>query len=429
MDRRTFLTAAGAVGTTMLSSVPGWAQASAPRIGGFCDPRFAAVRAEFERNFRERGELGAAVTIHHQGRAVVDLWAGTADQASGRPWAENTMVTVFSATKGLAATCMHMLVDRGRLDIDAPVARYWPEFAANGKQDITVAMVLSHQAGLPYWVEPLPEGALYDTKLITDRLAAQAPIWEPGTTHGYHAITIGTMEAELVRRITGRTIGAFLRDQIARPLGADVWIGLPQAEEARVATVYLAAPDPKSPLARKLAAEPNWGGAKVFTNNGNDSTPANINSARRHAAEIPAAGGIVSARGLARVYAPLSLDGALGRVRLVGKARLPGMRNTRSASSRDQILQVPTTFTLGYSKSWGDRGAGERVTIGEHAFGTPGFGGSIGFADGDAEMAFGYVMNKHGVGTGLNERGQSLIDAAYRAVGFATSAPGFWVRG
>jgi CubicO group peptidase (beta-lactamase class C family) len=400
----------------------------ATSIRGFCDDSFREVREEFNANFRTRGEFGASVAIYLDGKPVVDLWGGVADTATGRPWEEHTMAVVFSATKGMAATCMHMLAERGLLDFNAPVATYWPEFAANGKEDITVAMALSHQAGVPLYQADLPAGAFQDFDLLASRLAAEAPVWEPGTAHGYHAITIGVIEGELARRITGRTIGAFLRDEVARPLGADIWIGLPESEEPRVATLYLGERDPRSPLQQKLANDPNWVGRKLASGSGDDLNYANARI--RRAVEIPAAGGVASARGLARMYAPLSRDGAVDDVRLLQPSSLPAMREIRSASDCDVILRIPTTFTLGFSKSWGERrlGAGQHVILGKAAFGTPGLGGSIGFADTDARMSFGYVMNRHGSGVGLNERGQALIDAAYRSLGFTQSAPGPWVR-
>lgn len=398
-------------------------------IQGFCAPAFQAVRAAFERNFAEHGERGAAVAIRHRGEVVVDLWGGSADRA-GRPWDEDTLAVVFSSTKGLAAICLHILADRGLIDFEAPVARYWPEFAANGKAAITVAMALSHQAGLPVWQAPLPDGALYDWDLAARRLAEEAPLWEPGTAHGYHGLTIGWLEGELVRRITGQTIGAFFRQEVAQPLGADAWIGLPEAEHHRVSELQLPEPDMSSSFFRKIAEEPDWYGAKLVTNDGGDIAADAVNGPRRRAMEHPSAGGITNARALAHVYAPLSLDGALDGVRLVGAERLPGMRTVRSASSCDLILRLPTTFTLGFSKTWGARGLGpgNHVILGEHAFGTPGFGGSLGFADGDAGLSFGYVMNRMGGGVGLNERGQGLVDAAYQAVGYRSSDPGFWVR-
>lgn len=397
-------------------------------IQGTCAPEFAEVGAAFARNFAEHGEVGAAVSIHIDGKPVVDLWGGIADTQTGRPWDANTMAVVFSSTKGVAAICMHMLADRGLLDFDAPVAAYWPEFAANGKEAITVAMALSHQAGVPVWQADLPPAALHDFDLVVERLAAEKPVWEPGTAHGYHAVTIGVIEGELVRRITGRTIGAFLRDEVAGPLGADFWIGLPESEEQRVATLYLADRDLQSPLGQKLMSDPDWYGWRFANNVGGDRE--NVNQRARHAAEIPAAGGIGTARSLARLYAPLSRDGAVDDVRLFRPQALHAMRTVRSASDCDLILRIPTTFTLGLSKSWGDRrlGPGQHVILGENAFGTPGMGGSMGFADSDARMSFGYVMNRHGAGVGLNERGQGLIDAAYRALGFTSSEPGFWVR-
>lgn len=176
------------------------------QIHGHCAPAFQRVRDAFERNFTDHGERGAAVAVRHRGEVVVDLWGGHADR-SGRAWDENTLAVVFSTTKGLAATCLHVLADRGLIDFDAPVARYWPEFAANGKAGITVAMALSHQAGLPVWQAPLPQDALLNWDLAARRLADEPPLWEPGTAHGYHGLTIGWLEGELVRRVTGRTIG------------------------------------------------------------------------------------------------------------------------------------------------------------------------------------------------------------------------------
>lgn len=399
-------------------------------IQGFCDDAFREVREEFARNFRERGEVGAAVSVWRHGACVVDLWAGLADAETGRAWEEDTVAVVFSATKGLAAMCLHILADRGQLDFDAPVARYWPEFAANGKAAITVAMVLSHQAGLPVWQAPLADGALYDWDLAAGRLAEERPVWEPGTCHGYHGLTIGWLEGELVRRIAGKSLGAFFRDEVAGPLAVDAWIGLPESEHHRVAELQLAAPDLNSAFFRKIAEEPDWFGCKLVLNDGGDIRPDTVNASRRRSMEHPSAGGIANARALARAYAPFSLDGSLDGVRVVSPAMLPGMRTVRSASDCDAVLRLPTTFTLGFSKTWGARalGEGSHVILGEHAFGTPGMGGSIGFADGEARMSFGYVMNRLGGGVGLNDRGQSLVDAAYRAAGFRTSQPGFWVR-
>lgn len=399
-------------------------------IQGYCTPRFEAVRAEFTRNFEDRGEIGASVAIYAGGKLEVNLWGGVADTASARPWEADTLVAVFSSTKGLSATCMHMLADRGLIAFDAPVATYWPEFAANGKADITVGMVLAHQAGMPVFRTPLPEAGLTDWSLVISRLEQEAPVWMPGTQSGYHAVTIGYLLGEILRRVTGKTIGRFLREEVAGPLGADVWIGLPTELHDKVATSYFDAPNPDSALFRRMLEEPDSLAGLLGTNSGGDHTPESVNSAARRSAENPSAGGIATAKGLARIYAPLALDGSVDGVRLVSTAMLPYMRYVRSAAAIDAILEVPTTFTYGFSKSWGDRklGEGEHVIIGERAFGTAGAGGSIGFADPQAQMSFGYAMNRLGPGIALNSRCQSLIDAAYGALDFSSSDPGFWVR-
>lgn len=399
-------------------------------VQGYCSDRFQSVRVEFEKNFAERGEVGAALTLFHEGKLAVDLWGGTVAADSQQAWSRDTLVEVFSSTKGMTATCMHVLIDRGLVDVDAPVARYWPEFAANGKADVTVAMVLAHQAGLPFWEEEIPKDGLLDWNLATSRLAQQAPLWEPGTRHGYHGMTHGFLVGEIMRRVTGKSVGRFLRDEVAQPLGADVWIGLPESEEPRVVPVILAPFDANSAMFAKVLNEPDWIGARMLTNCGELFGPERINSRQFRAAESPATGGVCSAHGLARMYAPLAGDGSIDGVRIVSPRALPGMRRIRSASSCDIQLQIATTFTLGFSNSWGSRqrGEGNYVVLGERAFGTPGMGGSMGFADGEAQLAFGYVMNRLGVGVGLNERSQSLIDATYRAVGYSSSDTGQWVR-
>jgi CubicO group peptidase (beta-lactamase class C family) len=399
-------------------------------ISGKCDEKFAPVRGHFQENFRSRGEIGASLAIFVEGQLVVDLWGGSMAPASERAWTRDTLVEVFSATKGLSATCLHVLIDRGLLDIEAPVARYWPEFAANGKAGITVAMALSHQAGLPFWQTPVPKNGLLDWEFATSALAQEAPVWEPGTCHGYHGMTSGFIWGELVRRITGKTIGTFLREEIAGPLGCDVWIGLPEGEEHRVSNVILADFDPNSKMFAKAIAEPEWQGGRMLDNCGELFSPEMINSRAFRAAEGPATGGVVSGLGLARLYAPLSLDGSIDGVRVLNASALPGMRTSRSASSLDLMLRLPTVFTLAFSKTWGRRqdGEGNYMILGEQAFGTPGMGGSIGFADGQARMSFGYTMNQLGPGVAMNQRGQGLIDAAYKALGFQSDKPGFWVR-
>ncbi|MFC4257711.1 serine hydrolase domain-containing protein [Marinobacter lacisalsi] len=399
-------------------------------IKGYCHADFDQVREEFQRNFEEHGEIGASVAIQIDGETVVDLWAGTADQNSGRLWQVDTSAVIFSCGKGISSLCLHMLADRGQLDFEAPVAKYWPEFAANGKEKVTVAMVMAHQAGLPVWDEPLPDGAMLEWDLVTQRLAEQTPMWEPGTTHGYHALSHGYLVGEILRRIDGRTIGRFLAEEIAGPLKANAWIGLPEEEEGNVATAYFDEPSPTSPMFQKIMNEPDWFGCKLINNTGGDIDPAMINSRARHAVEIPAAGAIATARGLARIYSVLARDGSVDDIRLLKPTSIAPMATVRSASDVDLVLRVPTAFTLGYSKQMGHRGLGEgeHVIIGEHAFGHAGMGGSMGFADPQDRMSFAYVMNRHGSGVGLNNRGQNLVDAAYRSLGYSEAATGAWAK-
>ena len=401
-------------------------------IHGHHDPRFAEVREQFERNFAERGEIGASVSIVHEGRTVVDLWGGVANPDTGTAWEQDTLVLVFSTTKGMTAIAAHLLADRGLLDLDAPVARYWPEFGQAGKETIPVRMLLNHQAGMAAWREPLAEGELYDWERTTSLLAAQEPWWGPGTRVGYHAITFGHLVGEVVRRVSGRSVGTFLRDEVAEPLGAEVHIGLAEELEPKVArtVLYDYSGEPESEFAALVLADPEGLPAKLQLNTGGWlGNQDAVDTRASHAAEIPAANGIANARGLARMYAPLAHGGSFEGTTLVGPDAIPGMRYLQSRMERDTTAFVATAFTLGFLKSWDNRVLGEGMStiIGESAFGHAGLGGSIGFADPQVRMSFGYAMNKHGHGTGINARGQSMVDAAYRAVGARTDAPGYWV--
>jgi CubicO group peptidase (beta-lactamase class C family) len=400
-------------------------------VAGSCDPRFAAVREEFERSFRERGEVGASVCVVADGRTVVDLWGGLADRYSGRPWQRDTLVLVWSCTKGAAALCTHLLLARGLLELDAPVARYWPEFAQAGKEAVTVRMVLNHQAGLPVFRTPLRPGGLYDWQYMTDVLAAEEPFWEPGTRQGYHAITFGFLLGELVRRVTGKPFDAFFREEITGPINLDFHIGLPAQDEDRVApTIRADPPPPGEPLSRFVAmsnTDPQSMQALLNNNTGRRSLPRDHDSREGHAAVLPSHGGIASARGLAGLYAPLAAGGG----GLVGPDTLAQITAVSSAIGVDALLFISLRIALGFWKSSDNRGgppdARDGMILSEAAFGHPGMGGSLGFADPVARVAFGYTMNKQGRGVGLNERGQSLVDALYRCLGYRTNRPGRWV--
>jgi len=386
-------------------------------VEGTCDPRFTPVREAFRENFASRGELGAAVTVTTEGKSVVDLWGGLADKVTRRPWARDTAVVVFSCTKGATALCAHLLVARGKLDLDAPVARYWPEFAAAGKETIPVRMLLNHQSGLAAIDQPLPIDALYDWDTMTTAVAAQAPHWEPGTAHGYHAMTFGWLVGELVRRISGRSLGTFFHEEVAGPLGLDFWIGLPEALEARVAPIRMAPLTGETTPIMRAMAERGSLISRAFMNPPGLMTARQVNARALHAAEVPAANGIATARALAGMYTPLACGASFSGVEMLDRDTLQAMARLESEGD-DRILLIPTRFASGFMKSIDNR-PGDSAILGPNpdAFGHAGAGGSIGMADPVARVAIGYVMNQMGAGVLLNARGQALIDAVYASLG------------
>jgi CubicO group peptidase (beta-lactamase class C family) len=401
---------------------------TATSVSGKCDPAFEAVRAEFVRNFAEREEVGGAVCVTVDGETVVDLWGGAADPATDRPWEADTRVVVYSCTKGATALCAHILADRGLLDLDAPVAQYWPEFATNGKEDATVTMMLDHSVGVPALSGQLEPGAMYDWDHMCDLLARQEPWWTPGTRNGYHMITFGWTVGELVRRVSGRSLGAFFREEVAQPLGLEFDIGLPEELEAAVAPIIVWVPEPgyDSSFTRAIRAEPAGVSASAMKNMMRART--NPNSRDYRAAELGGGGGVATARGLAGMYAPLAAGGGS----LVGADTLARMAEVSMATHDDAVLRIPTRFALGFMKSMDNRRtvptSGCSVVLSPPAFGHVGAGGSIGFADPEAGMSFGYVMNRQGAGILLNDRGQSLVDATYRALGYRSDDAGVWLR-
>lgn len=410
-------------------------------IRGFCEPQFERVATEFERNFQERGEVGASVCVTLAGKKVVDLWGGMARPATNDPWTEDTLSIVWSSTKGATALCAHILASRGLLDLDAPVAHYWPEFAQAGKETIPVRMLLNHQSGLAAVREPLPAEAFFNWDVMVTALAKQEPFWKPGSMHGYHALTFGWLVGEVVRRVSGKSLGTFFREEVAQPLGIDFWIGLPETLENRVAPIIAADPlDPSKPISTFYAAlaDPTSLQGLVVFNSGGYMLPGpdgefGYNLKAAHSAEIGAAGGVTNARGLAGMYAPLANGGSLNGVNLVNRESLARMGAVSSASALDATLLAPTRFALGYAKTSDNRHEpscteDDSVILSEEAFGHPGSGGSIGFADPEAKMSFGYTMSKMGQGLGLNNRGQSLVDATYLSLGYTPNATGSWLK-
>ncbi len=412
-------------------------------IAGFCDPRFERVAGEFVRNFQERGEVGASVCVQVEGETFVDLWGGSADPASNKPWVEDTITDVWSATKGATALCAHMLASRGLLDLEAPVTRYWPEFGQAGKEAITVAMLLNHQSGVAAISEPLPAGALFNWELMVRALQRQEPFWKPGTMHGYHGFTGGYLVGEVIRRVSGKSQGTFFRDEVAEPLGLDFWIGLPEVLENRVAPIIPAdPPDPSGPLNPMMAAilsDPTSIQALVLFNTGGYVLPGpdgvfGFNTRAAHVAESGSVGGMTNARGLAGMYAPLANGGSLKGVSLVSRDSLARMTAVSSASSLDAVMLAPTRWSLGFVKSIDNRRVSsctenDSIILSEEAFGHPGFGGSaLGFADPVARMSFGYATNRIGPGLALTKRGQSLVDATYLSLGYTSNASGGWIK-
>lgn len=403
-------------------------------VSGKCAPKFERVREEFERNFKEREEVGASVCVTLDGETVVDLWGGTADVDTGEPWKEDTVSIVFSATKGATALCAHILASRGLLDIDAPVVKYWPEFGKAGKENITVKMLLNHQAGLPHVRRPLPQGAYYDWDIMVHALEEQEPFWEPGTRHGYEFIVFGWLVGEVVRRVSGKSLGRFFQDEVAKPLGLDFWIGLPEEIEPQVSKIIMFDPQQMMdiPFMKTAMADPSSIQGLALFNDGGTLTVNGVDSRAIHAAEIGGAGGITNARGLAGMYAPLACGGSLKGIDLVDHDTLARMSAVSSATGQDMTLLIPIRFSLGFIKSHDNSrqppGMQDSMILSEDAFGHPGAGGSIGFADPRDRMSFGYMMNKMGSALGLNPRGQSLVDAVYISLGFRSNASGSWLR-
>ena len=392
-------------------------------ISGSYAPAYAAVYEAFVENFQSKEEVGASVSVIVDGECVVDLWGGTGNAKEGTPWQEDSMVTVFSSTKGATALAAHMLIDAGELDLEEKVAHYWPEFAKNGKEDATVRMMLDHSVGVPCLRDPVEDGGAHDWDYMIKRLEAEEAFWKPGTRNGYHMINFGWTVGELVRRVSGQSLGSFFRQAVAEPSNADFWIGLPETLEDRVVPVIPFRPqkgDPVGEFSQAIISDRNSLQALALLNQGG----FNPNSRTSHAAEIGGAGGIGNGRGMARMYSPFASGD------IVSRDSVARMSQVAVATNEDATLLIPTRFGLGFMKSMDNRNRHaidrDSVLLGPSAFGHVGAGGSIGFADPDAKMSFGYAMNKMGPGILLNERGQGLVDAAYRALGYESNASGVW---
>jgi len=357
------------------------------KVHGHCDEHFAAVKEAFRKNFESDLEVGASFAATIDGKFVVDIWGGYADANRTRPWERDTIVPVFSTTKIMTAICALILIDRGQLDPDAPVARYWPEFAQAGKEKMPVRYLLSHQSGLAGFDESIPLEALYDWDRVVNLLAAQKPWWEPGKRCGYHATTFGYLVGEIVRRITKKTLGTFFREEVAIPLKADFYIGLPEKYDVRVAkTIPPPIVKPGEPGYFELDPNSLTGKAMALTavNNG-DYT----NYREWRAAEIPSANGHGNAHSMAKVGAAMACGGELDGVRLMG---LPTIEKAieEQCYGTDLVLGAPIRYGLGF----GLNSKEIPVSSNPRSFYGSGFGGSKLIIDLDARLSWAYAPNK-----------------------------------
>ena len=372
-------------------------------VSGTTGNGFDAVRAAFAGNLASGADIGASYAATRRGETVVDLWGGWADEARTRPWEKDTLVNVYSTTKTMTALTALLLADRGDLDFEAPVAKNWPEFAQAGKADVKVSHLMSHSSGLSGWKEPITREDLYDWEKATSLLAAQAPYWEPGSASGYHAMTQGYLVGEVVRRITGRTLGTVFREEIAEPLGGDFHIGLPASEDHRVADLI---PPPaggaigdgeQSPLVANMSHNPGV-------------DPLDTRTRAWRAAEIPAAGGQGNARSVAEIHTLLANGGVAKGKRIMSEA---GCRKALEPQieGTDLILGIPVRFGLGFGLPGG------MVPLpNPNSMFWGGYGGSLVIIDFDAQTTFGYAMNKMAGTTTGDLRAMSLIMATWQGL-------------
>jgi CubicO group peptidase (beta-lactamase class C family) len=374
-------------------------------IHGSFDPRFEKMAQILSANIDSGADVGASAAVMLEGELVVDIWGGWVDEAHSAPWGRDTITNVWSSTKTQMALCALMLVDRGLLDVDAPVATYWPEFAANGKEGVLVRHLLSHTSGVSGWDQPITVEDIYDWEKSTAKLAAQAPWWEPGTASGYHALNQGHLVGEVIRRITGRKLGEFFRDEVAEPLGIDFHIGLPESEFGRISNVI---PPPPLPIDMSLL-DPNMVVVKTFTGPAPGAEASWTKEWRQ--ADIGAANGHGNARSLAIAQSAISNGGVVHGTKLLSPDTIEQIFRVQ-AEGIDQVLMVPSKFGIGYGLPnetfafLGDR----KICV------WGGWGGSLVINDLDNRMTITYVMNRMEGGLVGDFRGSALVEAAFAAV-------------
>ena len=376
-------------------------------IHGSCDPRFEKMREVLSANIDSGDDVGASVAVVHQGEMVVDMWGGWIDEKRSAPWSSDTIVNVWSSTKTQMALCALMLADRGELDLDAPVAKYWPEFAANGKSGVLVRHLLSHTSGVSGWDQPIEVSDLYDWTKSTSKLAAQAPWWEPGTSSGYHALNQGHLVGEVIRRITGLKLGEFFRREVAEPLDLDFHIGLPESEFGRVSNVI---PPPPLPV-DMTQLDPNSVVVKTFSGPAPGAEAAWTKEWRQ--ADIGAANGHGNARSLAWAQSAISNGGVVRGHRLLGQKTIDQIFRVQS-DGMDQVLMAPVKFGIGYGLP---NPTVAHLPMDRRACFWGGWGGSAIVNDLDLGLTVTYVMNRMAEGLLGDNRGTSLVSAAFAACG------------
>jgi CubicO group peptidase (beta-lactamase class C family) len=375
-------------------------------VKGYCDEKFTAVKEAFRKNFADDLEIGASFAAMVDGKFVVDIWGGYADAAMTKPWDKDTIVNVYSTTKVMTAICALMLVDRGLLEVDAPVVKYWPEFGQAGKEKIPVRYLLSQQSGVAGWDEPFPVEGLYDWGRMIGLLEKQEPMWEPGTKWGYHALTFGYLLGELVRRITGKTIGTFFREEVAVSLNADFHIGVSEEHDRRVA-MLIPPPMPKPGEPGSMEFDPKTVQGRVMIN---PNAPAEASWERAwRAAEIPAANGHGNARSLARVGAAIACGGEVDGVRLMGMPIIEKALEEQSYDT-DLVMQMPVRYGLGF----GLPSKEVPISPNPRTLYWGGWGGSSMVMDLDARCSWGYAMNKMAAGPDI--RGANMAQALYSSL-------------
>jgi len=389
---------------------------STVQISGNCHEDFQEVAEIFSQNFDKYNEIGSSLCVVVDGERVVDIWGGHTNEQRTDEWTNDTLSVAFSSTKAALALCAHILIERGELNSDDKVVKYWPEFGKNAKDEITVGMILNHTAGLPALKAPVEQGGFFDWEYMVALLENETPFWIPGKETGYHMMTTGWLIGELIKRVTGKSLGEFFNDEVSKPYNLEYWIGLPNSEVGRVAKVspFKSSPSDKpSQFAEAFRTKPESMQRLSLTNTGG----YDYNSADTYKAEIGGVGGITNSRSLAGMLTPL----AQNNEKLLSKKTVKSLSKSYSVPGQDKMLMLPTRFSEGLMIHMDNRenfeGEGGSFIIGPNAFGHVGFGGSSAtFADPDCKMSFGYMVNKLGGEYLISERCQNLINECYSSL-------------